>query len=384
LAQAFCRQATLLRRRIPRGGLPSMSAPWAISVRNTFVCVWSPDEGGSPVRKIRSEPPLECGADRTAGLAPLPLPRRGAEDDGARGSRPAEDRGGAREARPGERRGGRLALGGVLCGTSGSLSSTRSFDHRDGSFLGSEPCNTAAPGSGLSRELSGLSSASSTSADTAGAVEAAMEEHPPSAVPGFVRIPVVVPVVLLLPVIAEARPPAGGPAPLAVTWTVDADLLEREEPRVESPRLLVDIPGLGQWPFQIILYAAAAATAAGKRGRPRALGFKRSRGHGRVEVRSLTQLPRGAGRFTMGAVVGTGDRARVPRPPAPHDFSEQACCPFRRVAFCDAVDPAADAGARSCGAPVAAPARSRPLHSRVGSPTVCIGIGGPRATSLKA
>uniref|UniRef100_A0A7S4WIH2 Uncharacterized protein n=1 Tax=Alexandrium monilatum TaxID=311494 RepID=A0A7S4WIH2_9DINO len=318
------------RRRTLPMGFSSAAAPWACTIRNTFIEVPIPDEEcGSPVRKVKSDPTPQRGAVRGY----LSLLTQVAEGGGACDGQLA-DRGEACETASCADGDGLLADRSTTDGTISRLSSLRSVTRRDSSPESIEEPGSAAPSPRLSREQSGLSSASDSTAGSAGRAEAALDRLPVAAL-AFAHVPMVLPMVFLLPVANAARLLTGQPEPLAVVWSVDEGLLDTDRPKVESPAFLVDVPGLGRRPFRIVLYAAAPG-----KGERRGLGFQRSRGHGRVEVRSLAQLPSGTGRFSMSAVVGAGDRARSPRPPAPHDFSARACCAWRRVAFREAVDPA--------------------------------------------
>lgn len=144
--------------------------------------------------------------------------------------------------------------------------------------------------------------------------------------------------VLLMPVPTGSRShpaaqPTLGDRYTCMSWTVGAELTRSEANKVESEQINVNIPGCGLHPFQIILYAV------GNQGKRGSRGFQRSCGHGRVEVRCLSQLPAGAGRFFVSAAVGSGERSQPPRPPTPHDFSKRPCCSWRKWDFRSAVDP---------------------------------------------
>mmetsp|Transcript_61149 Transcript_61149/g.163646 ORF Transcript_61149/g.163646 Transcript_61149/m.163646 type:complete len:319 (-) Transcript_61149:331-1287(-) len=150
-------------------------------------------------------------------------------------------------------------------------------------------------------------------------------------------VPVVMPMVLVVPMSSsrenlQAVQPSPPSESTCISWTVNSDLVESSRNKVESEEFRVAVPGLGLQPFQIILYAV------GNNGIKGTLGFERSSGQGRVEVRCLSQLPRGAGRFSMSIAVGDGERTQPARPLVPHDFSHRACCGWRRWDFRSAVN----------------------------------------------
>jgi len=279
-----------------------MSASWDVTIRNTFVHVRDdiPDSDcGSPIHRAETDPLPGWLACRMTEVAPRSLPA---------------------EPEPADLRGDPPGTDGLSASLSGSATPTpRSLRKQSsGSFSLSE----------------------SDSADSSYAAQGL----PPWAAPDLIpcHMPMVVQVALvLLPVAggagcpAEQLPPPPPPPrgePTRVLWAVGAGLVGSEDPKVESAQFLIDVPGLGQQPFQIALYAA------GSRGRRGALNFRRSGGHGRVEVRSLSQFARGTARFSMGATISAGTRTQPPRPLAPHDFSERACCTWRKWDFRSAVD----------------------------------------------
>lgn len=126
---------------------------------------------------------------------------------------------------------------------------------------------------------------------------------------------------------------AGGET-ACVSWTVHTSQIESRNNKICSETFLVALPGSGTYPFQLILYAEDRVSK-GPSG-----GFQRSRGRGRVEVRCQAELPPGVGKVNVSVAIGTGGRALPAREPAVQDFSQQACCGWRRMDFSQAVDPA--------------------------------------------
>jgi len=121
--------------------------------------------------------------------------------------------------------------------------------------------------------------------------------------------------------------------PGSMYWTVSGQRIRSQETKVASPVFFIQLPGEAPYPFQLVLYAEARSPKYGS------AGFRRSRGRGRIELRSTSELPRGAGRLALSLGVGDGQLREPLRQAVPHDFSEQRCWGLRRMDFASAVDP---------------------------------------------
>mmetsp|Transcript_37296 Transcript_37296/g.107467 ORF Transcript_37296/g.107467 Transcript_37296/m.107467 type:complete len:325 (+) Transcript_37296:69-1043(+) len=304
-----------------------MQSVMALEVHNTFVHfsgseALSGSEDGSPIRATKSEPV-------TRPQVRLDVRRRTAL--GNLGAWPGSDDPAGDEQGP-------PCCPKPMFDRAPSSESTRSFASTSCPFGSDDDSEPDLAGGWSKASLDSLLHAAPDSLPTAplaAAAAAAAYFPPPDVVPR--QTPSVMPMVVLVPVptvqvMILAQQPSTDNLATCAKWTIASEMTRGRENKVASEQFLVPVAGAGLQPFQIILYAV------GNQGKRGALGFERSCGHGRVEVRCLAQLPHGTGRFSMSVAVGAGMSAQPPRPPVLHDFSQQACCTWRKWDLCSAAD----------------------------------------------
>jgi len=302
-----------------------------LPVRNTFVHFSDEDDEGSPVRAVKSEPAARIALRLDIRRRTMPADLEallGSDDPTGDGREPL--------------RCNQLQLHRALSDESTSTGGSYASDADDDSEPDLNRRWSQAAGAPRDRSAMRVDAEDASARGVEGPVVSVPHVEPANA--NIHLVPLLCPVAVpLLPVLlGPSGPPPAAPARVAApgggesasaSWTVHAADIESTHNKICLEEFFVALPGLGSFPFQIILYAEDRVSK-GPGG-----GFQRSRGRGRLEVRCKAQLPPGAGQLDVSVAVGAGRRAPPLRGPAAHDFSRQACRGWRRMDFWAAVDP---------------------------------------------
>lgn len=103
-----------------------------------------------------------------------------------------------------------------------------------------------------------------------------------------------------------------------VTWHIHRDRLLALSAQIVSRSCSVEVPGYGQVPFAMLLVASGLPSGCGRH----AQSFKRSKGKGRVVLKSQRSLEAGSAKLSLRIGLSSLSHGEIKwKPQASHDFS---------------------------------------------------------------
>ncbi|CAE8598386.1 unnamed protein product, partial [Polarella glacialis] len=106
-----------------------------------------------------------------------------------------------------------------------------------------------------------------------------------------------------------------------VRWSVDARKLESHDTKILSPEFSIELPGHGQQPFRLMVFATETTGRGGA-------SFRKAGGRGRLALKCEASSLVGSNSACFRAFVG--QRREPTQRPIWHNFSEHSCCNLQR------------------------------------------------------